>query len=145
VAHPVRNAALIVGAIIVLFWTGYALLETYLLGNPDQKFGAKGGVQFALFISIVSAAIFSAGSGLAYYLCWRNRVPARAVIVSVALLTGCVLATLRNHIIIDTPIIFFGVFGDWGMLLYGFILAFGCGAVAAVGGNAVSRSYGSYT
>ena len=129
--HPIVLSASIISTIVVLYVTGYAAIDTYLLENPDQKFGAKGGVQFAFMVSIFGAVVYSIFTSIVFYILWRPSSPGVWFVIFVSIVTGLILAILVKHISSNTPFFLFRVFGDFAVVLCAALLS----SVVAVSTN----------
>ena len=121
--HSVLLSATIISIIVVAYATGYVAFDTYVLEHPDQKFGAKGGVQFAFMIGIVGATIFSFCTSVVFYLLWRTNPPNKRGVLCISTLTGTILAMLLIHIVSNTPYFLFKLFGDFAIVVYAVFIA----------------------
>ena len=95
-----------------LAWT---VLDTYLLGQPDSKFGALGGIQFVAFFVGVAAAI--AGVVGAVFVLGRRNTPYRVHLLS-AVFAGLALS-LASFWIPKLAVygVGYALFGDIGMIM----------------------------
>jgi hypothetical protein len=94
-----------------LIWT---VFDTYVLGHPDSKFGASGGLQFvAFFVGIAAAIAGVVGAVLAVV---RRAIPQRVHLLG-ALFSGLALS-IASFWIPDLPVYGVGdaLFGDVGMI-----------------------------
>ena len=110
------TAVFVLAALAVLLprlaWT---LIDTYVLGHPDGKFGAWGGIQFVAFFVGIAAAV--AGAVGAVLVLVRKGIPQRVHLLSAAV-AGLVLSIASFWI---PRLAVYGVgasvFGDIGMIV----------------------------
>ena len=110
------TAVLLVTALAVLLpRLVWASLDTYVLGHPDSKFGAAGGIQFLVFFVGIAALV--AGLGAAALTFTRQTMSFRTHLRNAAV--GGLILSLASFWIPDLAVygVGYALFGDIGMIV----------------------------
>jgi hypothetical protein len=105
-------------------WVSWVTIKTYLLTDPDSKFGAKGGVIFVVAMWGLAAVVSGISAVLVNTLATnfiKTKNKTRTTIIAIS--CGLVLSLLAT-LIPRLPVLFNGIYGDIaGMVLSWFIIS----------------------
>jgi hypothetical protein len=97
--------SLITGALVWLPWLSWAAIKTYILAEPDSKFGAMGGVLFVAafwgFAAFIAAIAFLS---VRFLISLREPCPGRSNETVSALLSGLLLAIAAKFLPLLPPV-----------------------------------------
>jgi hypothetical protein len=108
---------LIVALAVLMPRLAWTIFDTYILSNPDSKFGAQGGIQFvAFFVGLAGAIAGLMAMTVVAVSLLRGRSNARYLLTS---LSGGLVLSLLSFRIPDLAVYGFGysIFGDVGMIM----------------------------